>query len=92
MTEGTTMERLAEWMTGPPGSSWTTSAFPHISMMTARRMGRAVNGSYVEFSRSTRRRPHSEPSLVLGGWVSTLCRTRDCECDTAGPDKPAAAS
>ena len=30
--------------------------------MTARRMGRAVNGSYVEFSSSTRRRPQMEPS------------------------------
>src|SRR5215470_1199069 len=32
-----------------------------------------------------------EPSLVLGGWLSTLCKTRDCACVTAGPDKPAAA-
>ena len=24
-------------------------------------------------------------------WVSTLCKTRDCACVTAGPDKPAAA-
>jgi hypothetical protein len=61
------MERVAEWITGPPGSSCTTSALPHISMMTARRMGRAVNGSYVEFNSSTLRRPQIEPSLVLGG-------------------------
>ena len=35
ITDGTTIERVAEWMTGPFGSSCTTLAFPHISMMTA---------------------------------------------------------
>src|SRR4030081_1508615 len=60
-------------------------------MMTARRIGRAVNGSYVEFSSSTPRRPPMEPSwLVLGGWVSTLCSTRVCAWVTEAPDKPAA--
>jgi hypothetical protein len=45
MTDGTTIVRVAEWITGPAGSSCTTSAFPHINMMTARRIGRAVSGS-----------------------------------------------
>jgi hypothetical protein len=39
------IDLLAEWITGPFGSSCTTVALPHISMMTARRIGRAVNGS-----------------------------------------------
>ena len=45
ITDGTTIVRVAEWITGPDGSSCTTSALPHISMITARRIGSAVNGS-----------------------------------------------
>ncbi len=45
ITEGTTIVRVAEWITGPDGSSWTTSALPHITMITARRSGSAVSGS-----------------------------------------------
>ena len=59
--------RVAEWITGPPGSAWTTSALPHSSMTTARRAGSAASGSYVEFSRSTLRRPQTLPSVA--GWA-----------------------
>ena len=45
ITDGTAIDLLEEWMTGPVGSSCTTSALPQISMMTARRTGSAVNGS-----------------------------------------------
>ncbi|EUA01346.1 hypothetical protein I547_4207 [Mycobacterium kansasii 824] len=45
MTDGTTIELVAEWMTGPAGSSCTTSALPQITMTTARRIGNAVSGS-----------------------------------------------
>ena len=62
MTDGTPIARVAEWITGPAGSSCTTSALPQSTMTTARRMGSAVSGSYVEFSSSTRRRPQTDAS------------------------------
>ena len=45
LSDGTAMDRVAEWITGPAGSSCTTSALPHSSMMIARRIGNAVSGS-----------------------------------------------
>jgi hypothetical protein len=45
MTDGTVIDLVAEWMTGPAGSSCTTSALPQITMTIARRIGSAVNGS-----------------------------------------------
>ena len=71
ITDGTTIERVAEWITGPPGIVVTMSALPHISMMTARRMGRAVNGSKVEFSSNAATAP-IEPVAGTGELGSTL--------------------
>src|ERR1700741_4305236 len=88
ITDGTTIDLVAEWMTGPAGSWCTTSALPQITMTMARRIGSAVSGSYVELSRSTRRRLQIDAvSWRVGGWVSTLCR----DDAVAGPVNPAAA-
>ena len=92
MTDGTTMVRLAEWMTGPDGSSWTTSALPHISMITARRIGSAVNGSKVEFSSSTRRRPQKDPSARRGGVPTDAVQRDVCAGADRGADDPVTAT
>lgn len=45
ITDGTRIDLVAEWMTGPDGSSCTTSALPQITMTIARRIDNAVSGS-----------------------------------------------
>ncbi len=64
MTEGTCTDQSAEWTTGPCSSSWTVSALPQAISTTARLAGRAVSGSYVTLSSSTRRFTHSGDDAI----------------------------
>lgn len=66
----------AEFQVDPAESPWTTSALPQTSNTMALRNGRAVNGSKVALSSSTRRFDHvptpSERSAEVDGTCPRL--------------------